>query len=218
MHESFTSLPSAAQKLVLATEKLVAERGVEGTSVREILRRSNQKNNSAIYLYFGNRENLIKQTFNIRQAELEAERARLVEIAGIVSHDTLILLKILLEPVLTCFAREDRLVFARFILHLVLYDPNSPVFSGMGHPPATGRIMRALHTSCPGLSAEMFRFRIVMAVTHFLQAIVYRDGAGFAGDPPVEGPFWDDVIGSLAAALKSPIDGRAADSRILEGG
>jgi AcrR family transcriptional regulator len=214
MHESFTSLPSAAQKLVLATEKLVAERGVEGTSVREILRRANQKNNSAIYLYFGNREKLIKQTFDIRQAELEAERTRRVEMSGTVPDDTLALLKMLLEPVLTCFEREARLVFAQFILHLILHDTNSPVFSDMDRPPTTGRIMRALRSSCPDLPDDMFRFRIIMAVTQFLQAIVYRDGAGFAGSPPAEGPFWHDVLKSLAAALKSPLDGQAVDTRI----
>ena len=205
MHQRFTSLPPAAQKLVLATEQLVAERGVRGASVREILRRSNQKNNSAIYLYFGNLENLIKQTFDIRQAELEEERARQVDGIGTFPDDTLPLLKLLLEPVLRCFEREGRLIFAQFILHLVLHDPNSPVFEGNGQPPTTSRIMRALRASCPDLSGDMFQFRIVMAVTQFLQAIVYRDGSGFADAPPDEETFWDDVMLALMSALKAPV-------------
>lgn len=204
MNTSLASFPATAQKLILATEELVAERGVEGASVREILRRSGQKNNSAIYLYFESRERLIDTAFHIRQREVDdARRAALDELGGM-PDDRISLLGLLLLPTLRAFDRRGRILFAKFVLHLILHDPRSYIFANERQPVTTNRIMAALRASCAELSDEMFHFRVVMSATHFLQAIIYCEETGFSGEPPTGAAFWDEVVLSLDAALGSP--------------
>lgn len=207
MIQSFASFPKAAQKLILATEQLIAERGVDGTSVREILRRSGQKNNSAIYLYFGTREKLIDTAFDIRQGEVEAARQAMLMRLGRLPEDTLDLLRLLLMPILDAFDRQQRTIFAQFLLHLILHDPNSSMFTVERRPPTTNLLMAALRASRPELSDQMLRFRVVMSTTMFLQAIVYCYTPTEAASLPVDDAFWADLVLSLHAAMVSPARG-----------
>lgn len=205
MDRSFASFPPAAQKLILATEELVAERGVLGTSVREILRRSGQKNNSAIYLYFGTREKLIDTVFDIRQTEVEQARQVMLGRLDRLPEDTLGLLELLLLPILEAFDLRERTIFAQFLLHLILHDPNSEIFALHRRPPTTNLLMHALRKSRPELSDQMLRFRVVMSTTLFLQAIVYCYGPDEAADVPDSQTFWADLVLSLDAAMTSPV-------------
>ncbi len=204
MTQSFASFPQAAQKLILATEQLIAERGVDGTSVREILRRSGQKNNSAIYLYFDTREKLIDTAFDIRQSEVEAARQAMLARLGRLPEDTLGLLELLLLPILDAFDRQQRTTFAHFLLHLILHDPNSSMFSVERRPPTTNLLMGALRASRPELTDALLRFRVVMTTTMFLQAIVYCYTPNEAAKLPVDDGFWRDLVLSLHAAMISP--------------
>ncbi|MDB5686876.1 MAG: TetR/AcrR family transcriptional regulator [Rhizorhabdus sp.] len=210
MAQRFDSFPKAAQKLILATEQLIAERGVLGTSVREILRRSGQKNNSAIYLYFGTRENLIDTAFDIRQGEVEAARQAMLARLGRLPEDTLGLLELLLMPILDAFDPYERTIFAQFLLHLLLHDPNSSMFTVERRPATTNVLMAALRTSRPELSDALLRFRVVMTTTMFLQAIVYSYTPNEAANVKVDEAFWGDLVLSLHAAMVSPARGGGA--------
>jgi AcrR family transcriptional regulator len=201
MVEPLESRPDAAQKLIRATEQLVAERGVEGTSVREILRRSKQKNNSAIYRHFGSKANLIGTVFDLRQSQLDVCRAVYLQRPADSPDEKAGLLRALLVPILYTFTGQERSVFAKFVLHLILNAPNSSIFDLSRQPPSTVLIMTRLRRCSSDLSDHVFRFRVSMAAMHFLQAIVYCEMDQESGGIGLSDLEWDKLIESLALTL-----------------
>lgn len=65
-------------QLLLTAEKLYGERGLNGVSLREIVRESGQKNASAAHYHFGSREGLIEAIFDKRMSMLDKHRITLL--------------------------------------------------------------------------------------------------------------------------------------------
>ena len=77
------SRPSRSQAtrhaLMRAAEKLVAERGIENVSLREIVTTAGQKNESALQYHFGSLQGLIAALHASRDAQLQARREALLQ-------------------------------------------------------------------------------------------------------------------------------------------
>ncbi len=72
-------------RLIDAAERLLADHGPDGVSLRDIARAAGQRNNSAVHYHFGSRENLIAEVFRRRMIEINkvrAERLGELEVAG----------------------------------------------------------------------------------------------------------------------------------------
>ncbi|MEM7020187.1 MAG: helix-turn-helix domain-containing protein [Pseudomonadota bacterium] len=67
------------QALMLAAEKLIAAKGIENVSIRDILNEAGQKNQSALQYHFKNRSGLIAALQAWRNTEVEAKRAELIQ-------------------------------------------------------------------------------------------------------------------------------------------
>lgn len=67
------------EALLEAAEQLFAERGVEGTPLRQIAIAAGSANNFAVQYHFGSREELIDAIFEYRLPALEARRAELLK-------------------------------------------------------------------------------------------------------------------------------------------
>lgn len=68
------SAPSSTEVLLLTAERLYAERGLDGASMREIAREAEQKNNSALHYHFGSKEALVDAILRYRMREVDALR------------------------------------------------------------------------------------------------------------------------------------------------
>src|SRR6476659_10180897 len=75
-------MPKAAQstkeQILLAGERLIADHGVDGVSMRQIGAAIGSGNNSAVLYHFGSKENLVEAIFEYRLPRLRARRAELI--------------------------------------------------------------------------------------------------------------------------------------------
>ncbi|MGB3069339.1 MAG: TetR family transcriptional regulator [Ottowia sp.] len=69
-----TPLLRSSDRLLLTAERLYAERGIDGVSLREIAREAEQKNNSALLYYFGSKEALVTAILDLRVSQIEEAR------------------------------------------------------------------------------------------------------------------------------------------------
>jgi AcrR family transcriptional regulator len=69
--------PATALQLLLAAERLFAEHGLAGVSLRQISLEAGSSNNSAIRYHFGSKEDLLRAIFDYRLGDLTQRRALL---------------------------------------------------------------------------------------------------------------------------------------------
>jgi AcrR family transcriptional regulator len=70
--------PSSKEQIVLAAERLFAEHGIDGVSLRQIGQSAGNANNSAVQYHFGTKDNLIRAIFEYRLPYLTRRRQLLV--------------------------------------------------------------------------------------------------------------------------------------------
>lgn len=65
--------------LLITAERLYGERGLNGASLREIVREAGQRNASAAHYHFGSREGLIEAIFAKRMSTIDARRMEMLD-------------------------------------------------------------------------------------------------------------------------------------------
>lgn len=73
-----TQRPDTKTALIRAAERLFAEKGLGGVSVKEITRAAGARNESALHYHFGDIDALIREVFANRYREIEATRLALL--------------------------------------------------------------------------------------------------------------------------------------------
>lgn len=69
---------SVKERILLAAERLFAERGLDGASLRQISAAAHNGNNTAVQYHFGSKERLIQAIFEYRLRDLNERRAALI--------------------------------------------------------------------------------------------------------------------------------------------
>lgn len=201
MSRTFEAYAAGPRKIILAAEALIAVRGYEGTSQREILRAAGQANKSAIRHHFGSKEGLVQTIFVLRQAEIDEYRRQRLAQTVIADCDSDALMGLMLLPVLDAFHGGARETFANFTLQLMLSMPDTPIFQMTNEPPVTREIRLALRASHAALPDDVFTMRFALAVSLFLQGIVQHERlsrsphSGYVSNPY----FWDELFGAALA-------------------
>lgn len=83
--------------LILAAERLFAERGIEAVALRHVNQAANQKNMSAAHYHFGSREGLVRAVLMHRWPDLDRRRGQLLE-RGTGSRDLRFFLEAFIRP------------------------------------------------------------------------------------------------------------------------
>lgn len=102
--------------LLLAAERLIAEKGLGTVSVKDITRAAGARNPSAVHYHFGNVETLIREVFRQRFENIERERTALIARAAKTDPETrlIALMEAALTPMIeNCLEQEGRL-YVRF--------------------------------------------------------------------------------------------------------
>lgn len=72
----------AQRRILLAAERLFAERGVSHVSMREISAAAGQRNNSAVQYHFKNKDVLLRALYDVRMVPLNARRNELLDLCA----------------------------------------------------------------------------------------------------------------------------------------
>jgi AcrR family transcriptional regulator len=78
MKRDLETAASGETALILAAERLFAERGIEGVALRQVNQAANQKNNAAAHYHFGSRDGLVNAVLMHRLPELDRRRGELL--------------------------------------------------------------------------------------------------------------------------------------------
>jgi AcrR family transcriptional regulator len=124
--------------LVRAAERLFAEKGLGGVSVKEITRAAGARNESALHYHFGDLDALIREVFANRYRDIERARiARLAELrVGEKSVSIEAVLEASMAPFMAACLQEDGRLYARFCVQLAT-DPRfdiADLISDIGMP------------------------------------------------------------------------------------
>lgn len=69
----------ARSAMIEAAERMFAERGIEGVSMRDVAAAAGQRNNSAVQYHFGGRDGLLLEVFRRRMVDINEARRRYLE-------------------------------------------------------------------------------------------------------------------------------------------
>ena len=202
--------------LMQAAEKLIAERGVENISIREIVAKAGQKNESALQYHFKNLTGLLNAIHDTRAQQVRLKRADLLEAALATEHQPTLrqLCALMVEPTFL-LARNDA-SFRRYIKafgHKLALSETSPlkvVANKGGGGQAGQRLATLLKEAVPHLDGADYRCRMDAAVT-LCSAAMYQQARAknaFRGDQ--SDLFFNNLIDALCGMLAAPVSQETA--------
>ena len=172
------------RELILdAAERLYAERGLNGVSLREITEAAGQRNNAAVHYHFGGRDGLVRALFEHRYIRLEQRRAAmLAELDAAGRGDELEgLVRVLVAP----FAENPDGHWVRFLARLH-EDPRFSPFAG-GFYAMSDEVMAATREVSArirkvlDLPVDEGNVRFFVVVTMAVHSVADREGLVAAG-------------------------------------
>jgi AcrR family transcriptional regulator len=156
--------------LMRAAEKLIAQRGVENVSIREIVVAAGQKNESALQYHFKNLRGLLHAIRTERSAMVQAKRAELLQALLTETGKPSLqqLCSVMVEPTFQ-LARSD-VEFRRYIkafgheLALIETSPLKAVSNTGGGGESGQQMGRLLREALPHLDEDDYRRRMEAAI------------------------------------------------------
>ncbi|MBL8644489.1 MAG: TetR/AcrR family transcriptional regulator [Rhodospirillaceae bacterium] len=166
------------ERLILAAERLFAEKGVDAVSLRQVNAAAGQKNASAAHYHFGSKEELIEAIYEFRMARVNARRLDML--AALDARKASASLRNLVEAVVLPMVEEIEAGkggkhYIRFIAQV------------RGHPAHDiGRISRSKHASAmqafndralallPHVPPHVFAVRFGLMIVQVVDALADR--------------------------------------------
>jgi AcrR family transcriptional regulator len=205
---TFDDYPVGARKLISTAERLFGERGIEGVSLRQIILRSNQANNSAIQHHFGTKAGLVQAVYEMRLTKLEvARQQRLQKMSRKQWKEARTVLVAVLGPILDVMSEAEQESYAMFMLRMTHRIQRMDLRELTAHLcPASMELQRLLRKCFPKLPDDVFTVRWRLAIDVFMGGIAERRRLRAAGRF-VESRavrFWDDILGMALNVLQAP--------------
>lgn len=197
-------------RLIEAAETLFAERGIAGVSLNEVRVAAGQNNAAAVNYYFGAKENLVRAILEHRLAQIEADRAELLDALDAEGRtdDVHALLVALVHPQVNSIERDER--YVGFAAQLVVSGSGSPgdylfLLADPELTPVGQRIDRLLHAQLAHLPTPIARRRLLFAYGSALQALARHQRHRDTGTAPPTPLFVAELIDMLSALLTAPV-------------
>ena len=198
-------------RILLSAEKMFAQNGIDGASLREIAKLADQRNPFAPQYHFGSREGLMRAVFAFRMGQLEEERARMLaeaEAAGR-EHEPRVILALIYLPQITLVDGDGNHSYANFLCQYLLRE-RATWFGDFGTPlpPTLVRILELLRGCMTHLSDAAAQRRLVSSSLVFLHFLSVYGGMrdGQEGGETFEERLWD-TLGQIEKATLMPLSG-----------
>lgn len=197
---------STKAALIRAAERLFAEKGLGGVSVKEITRAAGARNESALHYHFGGVNSLIREVFSSRYFEIEKDRV--ARLAALDSEDTPASIEKVLEaaiaPFMAACLNKDGRLYARFCVQLAT-DPRFNVVEIIREVgiPSLPTIRARLAGPLSAIPGDVLATRMRLAfVISMVQAADYAEQIERGTAPPLEQAI-EDAAATLAAFLRA---------------
>ena len=148
-----TRSEATQRALKSAAVKLIAERGIENVSIRDIVSAAGQKNESALQYHFKNLKGLIRAIHESREAEIQAKRTEQLQHLGAQTSNPSVrdICKLMVEPAfLLAKSNADFRRYVKAFGHeITLTDQSAVAFvskKGGKSVKETGTLLRAALT------------------------------------------------------------------------
>lgn len=176
--------------LIRAAERLFAEKGLGGVSVKDITRAAGARNESALHYHFGGVDALIREVFANRYREIEQARtALLAELQLDKANDEVeAVLEAAIAPFMAACLKKDGRLYARFCAQIAT-DPRFDIgelVSEIGMP-SLGALRSLLVNRLRGIPNDILATRLRRTfIMSLVQAADYARQIELGTAPPIE--------------------------------
>jgi AcrR family transcriptional regulator len=197
---------SARQELIDTAERLFAERGIAGVSLREIGAAAGQRNNSAAQYHFGTRDGLVDAIFEARMAPIDQHRRAMLDDLEAAGHldDIRALCEAFVHPLAASLLSHDGVSwYARFLAQ-VAFDPEFELLGRRRHPVTTGlrRVIGLLDGAMYDLPPAIRAERLRLAASLVVHALADRERAQEGSSPALLAAH---LVDAMVAIVTAPV-------------
>ncbi|AEG50695.1 regulatory protein TetR [Sphingobium chlorophenolicum L-1] len=201
-------------RILAAAERLFAQRGIEGVSLREITAEAGLSNTSSVQYHFGGKQELLESLFMDRMLKMETRRAEMLDRArgkGLLG-DVGTLMSIICLPHLDVTDAEGRYSYAQFLTqYLIRYRPPVGPLADPPEPPAPVHlyhVQKLIRERLAHLPEEVVVRRLVTGVLVFLTVLINNQSfARDGGDQQVLEVALADTLDQIIHAMEMPFKG-----------
>jgi AcrR family transcriptional regulator len=188
--------------LIEATESLIAEAGVEGTSTRQIGAAIGSHNTNVVAYHFGSKEALIEEVYRYRLPEIDRRRGELLDEADAAGkgRDLAELIRLFALPWFEQTDSKGRHSFAGFLSGIERSGMIATRGQLAAEFPATDRVNARIAELLPEEARHLFHFRI-RTVTAMILATLQLIDREMQDGPSVARGLFDTSIAMAAAAM-----------------
>ena len=160
--------------LILAGERLIAEHGIEGVSLRKVGIEAGQKNTSAALYHFGNKEGLLLAIYEYRMEHVDLRRHQLLDDD---SSSVRALMKAWILPdVEEINESEGGSFHARFLARTSNHpELNYKKLWTSKHASSYQRILKSLKSLFPNMPKEVFDTRFAMVMMQSIYSLADQE-------------------------------------------
>ena len=197
--------------MLLAAEKLFAEYGLHGVSLRQISEAAGQKNTSAIQYHFGSRDKLVEAVFALRMAEINPRRQRALDenMQAGRGSDVRALVSVMVRPMADELRpREEGNHYLQFLSRATRERLMAIELAPSEHMTAWRDVISRLRSAIRYLPDEIASARIILASDQCVGGLATFEARGL-GETPQCDFHVETLIDMITAALTAPVSAQS---------
>ncbi len=207
------------EALILAAERLIAENGIDGVSLRQINSEAGQRNSSAAHYHFGSKDALIRSIYEHRLGSVNRRRQEMLNrvLADGRGSDVRSLVETIVRPIVDEIRESDG---GSFYIRFIAQAMGHPHASTIGYwktmlTDAALTAYRLLDVAIPDVDEPVLGQRFGLMWELVIHSLADRERCREAAADKPALPFVENLIDVVTGGLKAPVS--AQTRRALSG-